>query len=75
MNRNLENLLQQIFLAVINKNMERAERLIGQAPQDAIEKLAYSGDELLQLSLRILPAGAGAAIKKNIEEKAASTAA
>ncbi len=75
MNRKLENLIQELALAVINKNTERAERLIRQMPQDAVEKVAYGGDELLKLALRFLPAGAGAAIKKNIEEKAASAAA
>ncbi len=75
MNRNLENLLQQIFLATINKNTERAERLIRQAPQDAIEKLAYGGDELRRLALRFLPAGAGEEIQRNIEEKSAGATA
>jgi len=75
MNRNMENLVQQIFLATINKNTERAERLIRQVPQDVVEKLAYGGDELQRLALRFLPAGASEAIQRKIKEKSASATA
>ena len=75
MNRKLENLIQELFLAVVNGNTERAVRLIRQMPKDTIEKLAYGATATFSLALNFLTPGEAEAIRKNIEEKAANAAA
>lgn len=75
MNRKLENLIQELFLAIVNGNAERAEKLIRQMPYDAIEKVAYGGWDAINFAIRFLPAGAGEAVKEKIKEKAAGAAA
>ncbi len=69
MNKRFENILQDLFLSVVNGNTERAEKLIRQIPQPVVEKLAYGGDAAFKLALRFLPEGTSKEIKKNIEEK------
>lgn len=70
MNRKLENLIQELFLAVVNGNTERAIRLIRQMPKDAIEKVAYGATATFSLALNFLTPGEAEAVRKNIEEKA-----
>lgn len=72
MNRKLENQIQELALAVINGNKERAERLIRQMPEQAIEKVAYGSFELLRFSMRFLPAGTSEQIRRHIEQKTES---
>lgn len=75
MNRKLENDIQELALAVVNNNGERADRLIRRLPQDAIEKVARGGAELFRFALHYLPAGAAEAIRREIQEKASGAAA
>ena len=72
MNRKLDNLIQELFLAVINGNEERANRLIRQMPKDTIEKTAYGAAELFRFALRFLPTGEAEAIRRAIQEEAAA---
>lgn len=69
MNGKLETEVQELALAVVNKNAERAIRIIERMPQDIIEKVAYGAEELFILALRRLPAGVAQEIKRNIEAK------
>jgi hypothetical protein len=69
MNRKLETDVQELALAVINNNSERAARLIRRLPQDVIEKVAYGAIELFGLTLQHLPDGTAAAIKRSVVEK------
>ena len=69
MNNKLELAVQDLALAVVNKNDERAARVIGRMPQDVIEKVAYGAEELFILAVHCLPAGVGLEIKRNIEAK------
>lgn len=69
MNGKLETLVQELALAVIEKNTDRAERLIRQIPQDVIEKVAYGAEELFILAVRFLPAAVALDVQWNIEQK------
>jgi hypothetical protein len=69
MNSKLELAVQDLALAVVNKNAERAARVVSRMPQDVIEKVAYGAEELFILAVRRLPAGVGQEIKRNIEAK------
>lgn len=69
MNGKLETEVQELALAVVNKNADRAARVIKRMPHDVIEKVAYGAEELFLLAVRHLPAGAALNVKRNIEEK------
>jgi hypothetical protein len=74
MNKRLELAIQDLALAVINGNTERAERLITQIPREAIVKVAYGSAALFELATKYLPEGEGKEIARNIEEKKAAKA-
>ena len=69
MNRKLETLVQELALAAINGNAERAHRLISKCPQDVVIKLAYGGARLSAFAIQHLPGDVVAQIQEAVNGK------